>query len=86
MCENKKTKIMVVEVKPEECSSASEPLTTVSHIVSSAEEMLVNEGCKSLITEDITQNIYKRKENLVEHLYPEKVRKMLFYYSFIIMH
>ncbi|KAI7797608.1 putative acylamino-acid-releasing enzyme, partial [Triplophysa rosa] len=73
MCENKKTKIMVVEVKSEECSSASEPFTTVSHTASSAEEMPVNDArCKSLITEDITQNISKRKENLVEHLYPEK--------------
>lgn len=85
MCENKKTKVVVVEVKSEECSSASEPFTTVSHAASSAEEMPVNDGCKILNMEDM-QNTCKRKENVVEHLYPEKVRNFLLYYLFIIMH
>lgn len=68
---------MVMEVKSEEGSLASEPFTTVSHTANSAEEMHVNEGCKSPITGH-TRN--KGKENLVKDMYPKKVRNMLFYY------
>lgn len=80
MCENKNPKIMVIEVKSEESSPTLEPVTTVSPSASSAEEMPVNEGCKNLITGD-TQDIWKRKANLGEHLYPKKVTNMLFLLS-----
>ncbi|XP_065103189.1 acylamino-acid-releasing enzyme isoform X2 [Paramisgurnus dabryanus] len=70
MCENKTPKIMVIEVKSEESYPTSEPVTTVSPAATAsiAEEMPVEQRCKSLITGD-TQDIWKRKGSLGEHLY-----------------
>lgn len=74
MCENKKPKITVVELKSEENSPAPDLHLTAS------EEMPVSEGHKSLISED-PQKIRPRKANIEQRLCPKMVR--FFYFCFL---
>ncbi|ROL49160.1 Acylamino-acid-releasing enzyme [Anabarilius grahami] len=69
MCENKKPKITVVELKSEENSPAPDLHLTASE-AGSTEEMPVSDGCKSRISEDL-QKIRPRKANFEQGLCPK---------------
>ncbi|XP_051526045.1 acylamino-acid-releasing enzyme-like isoform X2 [Myxocyprinus asiaticus] len=71
MCESKKPKVVVVEVKSEESSPASETVTAVSSEAGSAEDMTVSDRAKSLVSGDTPIN-GKRKVYLVQHSFPEQ--------------
>lgn len=79
MCENKKPKITVVELKSEEDSPAPDLHLTASE-AGSTEEMPVSDGCKSLISED-PQKIRPRKANFEQGLCPKMVS--FFYFCFL---
>lgn len=79
MCENKKPKITVVELKSQENSPAPDLHLTASE-AGSTKEMPVSEGHKSLISDD-PQKIKPRKANFEQRLCPKTVS--FFYFCFL---
>lgn len=80
MCDNKKTKITVVELKSEKNSPAPDLHLTASESGSTA-EMPVSDGHKSRISED-AQKIRRRKANFEQYLCPKMVS--FFYFCFYV--
>ncbi|XP_058640130.1 S9 family peptidase isoform X2 [Onychostoma macrolepis] len=70
MCESKKPKVTVVELKSGESSPAPDLHLTASE-AGSTDEMPVGEGHKNLISED-AQEIRRRKANIEQHLCPKR--------------
>lgn len=71
MCESKKPKVTVVELRSEESLPAADLQLTASE-AGRTEEMPVSEGHESLISED-AQKIRRRKANFEQHLCPKRV-------------
>uniref|UniRef100_A0A8C1T055 Acylamino-acid-releasing enzyme n=1 Tax=Cyprinus carpio TaxID=7962 RepID=A0A8C1T055_CYPCA len=70
MCESKKSKVTVVELKSEESLPAPDLHLTASE-AGSTEEMPVSEGHRNLISEG-AQKIRRRKANFEQHLCPKR--------------
>uniref|UniRef100_A0A8C2HCX9 acylaminoacyl-peptidase n=1 Tax=Cyprinus carpio TaxID=7962 RepID=A0A8C2HCX9_CYPCA len=70
MCESKKPKVTVVELKSEESLPAPDLHLTASE-AGSTEEMPVSEGHRNLISEG-AQKIRRRKANFEQHLCPKR--------------
>ncbi len=81
MCESKKPKVTVVELKSGESLPAPDLHLTTSE-AGSPDEMPVGEGHKNLISED-AQKFRRRKANFEQHLCSKKVSFFKYIYTTI---